>query len=103
MKHVVRFVAALCLALAIPGVASAQPDYKTWYLAEGSTGFFEEEILNANGVAGVSINARSGGITDAGAQAMRWPRRRSTVKVNQDITIHAVGHHHERSTDHRGR
>ena len=47
MHHVVRFVAALCLALALPGLATAQ-DYTKWYLAEGSTGFFEEEILIAN-------------------------------------------------------
>ena len=47
MLHSVRLVAALCLALALPGLAAAQ-DYKKWYLAEGSTGFFEQEILIGN-------------------------------------------------------
>ncbi len=95
MKHVVRFVAALCLALAIPGVASAQPDYKTWYLAEGSTGFFEEEILiaNPNGVAAnVSIQylVPVGSPTPALKQITLPATSRTTVKVNQDITIHAL-------------
>lgn len=47
MHHPARFIAALCFALALPGLASAQ-DYTKWYLAEGSTGFFEEEILIGN-------------------------------------------------------
>ena len=47
MLHSVRLVAALCLALALPGLASAQ-DYRTWYLAEGSTALFEQEILIGN-------------------------------------------------------
>ncbi len=94
MHYVVRFVAALCLALALPTLATAQ-DYKTWYLAEGSTGFFEEEILIAN----PNANAATVTITylvPAGFTAPA-PRilnvaatSRATVRVNDDVTIHAV-------------
>lgn len=49
MHHSVRLAAALCLALALPAAAAAAgPDYRTWYLAEGSTAFFEQEILIGN-------------------------------------------------------
>jgi hypothetical protein len=48
MKATIRYVLAVCLLAALSGIAQAAPDYKTWYLAEGSTGVFEEEILIAN-------------------------------------------------------
>jgi hypothetical protein len=48
MKAAIRSVLAVCLLASLAGSSQAQPDYKKWYLAEGSTGFFEEEILIGN-------------------------------------------------------
>jgi hypothetical protein len=94
MQHRVRLLAALCLALALPGLATAQ-DYTKWYLAEGSTGFFEEEILIANPnatAATVSIQyiVPAGSPTPALKTITVEATSRATVRVKDDIDIHAV-------------
>jgi len=43
-----RLGLAVCLACAIPAIASAQQAHTKWYLAEGNAGYFEEEILAVN-------------------------------------------------------
>ncbi len=43
-----RLGLAVCLACAIPAIASAQQAHTKWYLAEGNAGFFEEEVLAVN-------------------------------------------------------
>lgn len=49
MKVLIRCVLAVCLLVSLPAWShAAAPDYRTWYLSEGSTTFFEEEILIGN-------------------------------------------------------
>jgi hypothetical protein len=43
-----RLGLAVCVSLAIPAIASAQPAHTKWYLTEGNAGFFDEEILAVN-------------------------------------------------------
>jgi hypothetical protein len=95
MKHVTRWV-ALCLALGIPGSAVAQ-DYTKWYLAEGATGFFEEEILIGNPNAAdaqVAIQyvlpAGSPVPVPAPKQVVVKGFSRATVRVNDDLPSSAV-------------
>ncbi len=88
MHHPVRLAAALCVALAVPWQVAAQPgnEYKTWYLAEGATGPFEEDILigNPNSVtANISVTFYKDDGTSLPVIAMTVPATsRKTIRVN---------------------
>lgn len=99
MKQFARLVAALCVALAWPAAAAAQaaPDYKTWYLAEGATGFFEEYVLIGNpnnAPAQVEIRYLLPSELNQPAPAPRnitvGARSRATVRVNDDVPTGSV-------------
>jgi hypothetical protein len=96
MKVANRCILAVCLLTLAPGVSLAQaPDYRTWYLAEGSTSFFEEEILigNPNSVdAEVTITYLvSSGVTAPAPKIITVKASsRATVRVNDDIVVGAV-------------
>jgi hypothetical protein len=96
MKAAFRSMLALCLLATLPGWSQAQtPDYKTWYLAEGSTSVFEEEILigNPNAVdAEVTITYLvSSGVTAPAPKVITVKAHsRVTVRVREDILVGAV-------------
>lgn len=80
-------LAAVAAVLLLPGVGRvAAQSLATWYLAEGNTAFFEEEILIGNPgtqTAAVEITyLRPGGLTPIVQTFSLAPTRRTTVKVN---------------------
>ena len=95
MRSTTRWVLAVCVLATLCRPALAQPDYKTWYLAEGSTGFFEEEILIANpnnSPASVTITylLPAGSVQPPVKQVQIAAMSRVTVRVNDDIIAPAV-------------
>lgn len=78
-----RVLALLLLIFAFADKASAQ--YSTWYLAEGATGMFEEDVLigNPNGAA---VNVRITFLKPDGSNVVQLltvnPASRATVRVN---------------------
>lgn len=88
----VRLASALVVVLL--SVMEASADMRTWYLAEGATGVFEEVILLANpnaAAANVTINyVLPAGQAGPTKQLVMAPTSRATVRVNDDVPNSAV-------------